>query len=96
MTYTEKRLELFDEAFADYFVIKTGIMADHKGSIKSFLAETITQARAEERKRVVMEMRHIIFRTDDKHSFLKNINGTQYLNKNILFQILFSTDKPKT
>jgi len=32
--YTQRRLEEFDETFADYFVIKTGLMSDHKGSTK--------------------------------------------------------------
>ena len=54
--YLEKRLKQFDEVFADYFVIKTGLMADHKSSIKSFIAISIQQAVAEERARLKEEV----------------------------------------
>ena len=53
MNYAEERLKEFDEIFSDYFVIKTGIDADHKGRIKSFLAKSIHQAEQEMLKKLV-------------------------------------------
>jgi len=43
-------------------------------------------------KRVVEELEDKIFCAYDTHSFLKNIDGTQYLNENMLFDLLSSIE----
>jgi len=56
MTYTEKRLEEFDEKFCDKEKNKYGYLTlkDHiiRSEVADFLSESIHQARAEERERV--------------------------------------------
>ena len=46
----EKR---FDEYFAEYYVIKSGLTEDHKKTIKSFIQSEIDSARQQERERII-------------------------------------------
>jgi len=97
MTSTDKILEEFDDlpifsvpiiegvASVRTFVVDVQI-------VKAFLATKINQAIAEERARLVGEIKHEIFCAYGIHSFLTNINDTQYLNEDMLFQILSSLD----
>jgi hypothetical protein len=39
--YQEDTLKKFDDTFADYFIVKTGILEDHKGAIKAFLLSSL-------------------------------------------------------
>ena len=67
--------------------------ADMLGELAKIFTESVAQALAEDRERIMREITREIFRAYDIHSFLINIDGTQYLNAEMLFHILASQDK---
>jgi hypothetical protein len=44
MTYDINNLDKFDERFKDYFIIKTGLLKDHKAVVKSFILQDRQEA----------------------------------------------------
>jgi len=92
MTYTEKRLAEFDEMFVQYdqrIINEDGshdirevaeLVETDPETIKAFLAESIQQAVAEERKRMVREARQTLKKEDS----------------DIVERVIASLDKPLT
>ena len=95
MTYTEKRLEAYDQGVFSKVAQDDWNEENVKGylaaqdDIRPFLIESITQARAEERARVRGEIEKAVIETKDTKDF-----ATRMFQ--ITMSILASPDKPLT
>ena len=74
MTNTEKRLEEFAKKFSDHGFDNGAENEFHSALIRRFISESIQQATAEERERVVMEIRKRVTSHDAVMEYLSSLD----------------------